>query len=138
MQLPSDAGVQFILCEAAREEKGGKITLLGVYPDRKLLLPPETKFPVPMQLAFVFFLLDGEGPFNGTLSVNTPNGEPMLTDAALPNILKTPDSAGTIVIGVAPFPIIGFGRNEAVLALDGQQYHRYFFAVAAPPGTVFS
>ncbi len=138
MQLPSDAAVQFVLCEAAREEKGGKISLLGVYPDRKVLLPPDTKFPVAMQLALVFLLLDGEGPFNGTLSVNSSGGEPLLSGAALPNIEKASDAAGTVMINVAPFPIVGFGRIEIILTLEGQEFRRDFFAVAGPPGTAFS
>jgi hypothetical protein len=69
---PTDALIKFIVCETARVEKDDKVSLLGVYPDNKIFLPADARFPATFSLSLVFFLLDGTGPLNGKLEIKMP------------------------------------------------------------------
>ena len=85
---PSDASVQFLICESVREETGGKATLLGYMGGGTILVPRGTIFPVGIQLGMVFVLVDGEGKFRASLEAIGPNGV-KLGETAMPDVMKS-------------------------------------------------
>jgi hypothetical protein len=124
--LPTDALVKFILCDAAREEKDDKISLLGVYPDGIVRLPLDARFPAAFPLALVFFLLDGEGSFDCKFEIKSPPPQPPF-GATLPNVLpKNTNQPGTIMLNFTPFVAGGFGKYEVILSVNNQTYIRSF------------
>ena len=131
MVLPTDELIRFIVCDSAREEKYNKISLLGVYADSKVLLPADARFPAAFPLTLVYFLLDGEGPFDAAIEVKPPSPHAPF-HAPMPNIKKPVDEAGTVLVAFTPFTANAFGAFEATLILNNQKYTRTFQVAAAP------
>jgi hypothetical protein len=129
--LPTDASIQFLVCESAREGKDNKISLLGIFPDRNLRLPADARFPAAFPVTLVFFVLDGEGLFNGTVEIKTSVSQEPPISASLPNLQKAADQPATITLAFMPFIAAGFGIYEVILTLNGQKYTRTF-EVARP------
>jgi hypothetical protein len=133
--LPTDASVKFIVCEVAREDVGNKVSLLGVFPDGKIRLPADARFPAAFPLTLVFFLLDGQGPFQSTIELLPPAPHPPFR-ALGPNVQKPADQAGTVLLTFTPFVAGGFGTYEVNLILDNQKYTREFQVSPAPTETL--
>lgn len=129
--LPTDTLVKFILCENAREDKGGKVSLLGVFPDDQILLPADARFPAAFPLALVFFLVDGTGSFPAEFEVQGPRNQPTF-QGKLPDVQKPPNNAATVVATFSPFIATQFGKYLATLILSGQRYVRSFDLAPAP------
>jgi hypothetical protein len=135
--LPTDAQIKFILCEVAREEKGEKVSLMGIYPDDRVMLPFDVRFPAAFPITFVYFLLDGEGLFNGFLEIRPPTPDQPPFSTKLEKITKEADKAGTIVIAFTPFLAFAFGVHDVTVTLDGQKYLRKFEVAPAPKDVRF-
>lgn len=129
--LPTDASIKFIVCDAAREETNNKVSLLGIFPDERLQLPGDARFPAAFPVTFVFFLLDGEGSFNGTIEVTGPPDQPPFS-AEMPNISKIANQPGTVIAAFTPFISAGFGAYKVILTLNNQKYTREFQVVPLP------
>jgi hypothetical protein len=132
MMLPTDALVEFFVCDTAREDKDNKVSLLGIYPDRRLQLPADARFPAAFIVTFVFFLLDGEGPFEVTVDINTPTAQPPFR-AVVPNIQKLANQPATVLVAFMPFVASGFGTYEVILTLNSQSYPRTFEVAPTTP-----
>jgi hypothetical protein len=129
--LPTDALIKFIVCETARQEKDDKISLLGVYPDDRILLPADARFPAAFSLSLVYFLLDGIGPFSGKLEIKTPVPNAQFF-GGMPNIEKVTDRPSTILATFMPFVASAFGKYQVILTLNTQAYVREFEVVPKP------
>src|SRR5262249_48401318 len=129
--LPTDSLVRFIVCETARQEKDNKVTLLGVFPDDKVLLPVNAQLPAAFSLALVYFFLDGVGPFNGSFEIKSPVTNWPPYQAQMPTVDKAADQPGTLMLSFMPFVAPAFGRYEVKLILNGQDYLRGFEVAAA-------
>lgn len=129
--LPTDALIKFIVCETARQEKDDKISLLGVYPDDRILLPADARFPAAFSLSLVYFLLDGTGPFNGKLEIKMP-GPHILFFGEMPKIEKVTDRPASILAAFMPFVASAFGKYQVVLTLNTQAYVREFEVAPKP------
>jgi hypothetical protein len=125
--LPTDALIKFVVCDSAREEKDNKVSLLGIYPDGILRLPSDARFPAALTLTLVYFLLDGEGKFDGSIVVrpHLPHLQPPFK-AEMKNIVKVANQPATVMVGFAPFIAFAFGKHDAILTLNSQSYPRVF------------
>jgi hypothetical protein len=130
-KTPSDAAVLFLLSEYVRQEAGGKLSILGLYPDRRLLIPKGTKQTIT-SLALTFIVLEGEGTFSTTVSVVTPSGKRMFPDEGMPDTVKIPGQPLTVLVGMQPFITDEVGQFEAILRLGDASYQRSFTVDFAP------
>ncbi len=134
--LPSASLIRFIVCETARDERDGKVSLIGVFPDDKVVLPANAQFPAGFALSLVFFLLDGLGPFTGRIEIRHPRQPSFFGD--LPGIQKLPSNCGTVIVNFTPFIAHEFGRYDAILTLTDttartETYTKSFEVAAAQP-----
>jgi hypothetical protein len=129
--LPTDALIKFIVCETARQEKDDKVSLLGLYPDDRILLAADARFPAAFPLSLVYFLLDGTGPFIGKLEIKMP-GPHIQFLGEMPKIEKATDRPATILASFMPFVASTFGKYQAILTLDKQAYVREFEVAPKP------
>jgi hypothetical protein len=125
--LPTNSSIDFVLCDTAREEKDNKVSLLGIYPDKILRLPSDARFPAALSLTLVYFLLDGEGPFDASIEVRSPLPEQQPPfKAEMKNVVKVANQPATVLVAFTPFIAFGFGKYDAILTLDNQSYPRAF------------
>jgi hypothetical protein len=128
---PSDAAVIFLLSEHVRQEVGGKVSVLGLYPGNLLLIPKDTK-QIVVPLTFIFIALEGEGVFPTSLSVHSPSGKPMFPDASLSDSIKNPREALSVFVAVQPFVTEETGKFDVTLRLGKSSYRRSFTIEFAP------
>lgn len=124
-KAPTDAATQFLICEAVRQEQGGKLSLLGLFPDGKILVPPETK-KVTLPLVCVFIFQDGVGSFSSKVSVIAPSGAFMVNDEPFDDVEKRPDGPFIALVHIMPFQTEEFGTFTVRLRLDENSYKRTF------------
>jgi hypothetical protein len=123
MALPSDAQVDFLVCDGVRQTPDGKLNIAGYYPTRELKLDPAARLPVSLNLTFVFLLKDGEGLFSALLRIVDPLGKE-LHRYELPEINKPAGVCHVMMLPVAQIPIAHSGRYAVTLEIDGQPYKR--------------
>jgi hypothetical protein len=128
---PSDAAVNFLLAESVRQEAGGKLTIIGLYPANQLLIAKGTKQLVT-SLAFGFIVLDGDGTFSTVISLVAPSGKTIFKEELLPNSVKLPGQPLTLVVAVQPFVTDETGKFDIALRLDNATYRRSFTVDFAP------
>jgi hypothetical protein len=122
MALPTDANVDFLVCDAVRQGAEGKLDIAGYYPTRELKLNTVT-LPVSLNITFIFVLKDGEGRFRGTLRIGDPLGKE-LHRFELPAIDKVAGQAHAMMLPVAQIPIAHSGNYSVSLEIEGQAYRR--------------
>jgi hypothetical protein len=124
--FPEDRDVTAILCEGIREEKGGKVTLNGFYPGRRVVVPVGTKDAVlPLCLLFV---VDGpgEGTFKSSVTVFAPSGAAALPETQFPDHVKIKTAPNVVVVQMMPFKSAEKGKFIASLKLDDRAYETTF------------
>lgn len=72
--FPTDSRVQMLICDTARQEIGGKITLLGFFGGEDIRIE-SGGFPAQFPLAFVFVLKDGVGDFKSEIELIGGDGK---------------------------------------------------------------
>ena len=128
-KAPSDAGVFFLLSEGVRQEANGKLTLLGFYPDSLLIIPKEAKQEgkqIVMPLAMTFVVSEGEGTFPTSVSLTSPSGKALFPDEKMPDSVKQPGQALSVLITVYPFITDEIGKFDITLRLGDSSYRRSF------------
>lgn len=125
MALPTDSNVDFLVCDTARQEPDGKITLTGFYPTGEIKIDPTARLPVGLNLTFVFVLKDGEGEFRGAFRLYDPLGKE-LTHNQLPDIKKVAGQGQTVWIGLDAIPVLALGNYAVALGVGDGQYRRNF------------
>jgi hypothetical protein len=124
-KAPSDAAVLFLLSEAVRQEAGGKLTLLGFYPDAQLLIPKGTE-QVVMPLAMTFIVTDGEGIFPTAVSLTAPSGKALFPKENMSESVKHPGQPMSILVAAHPFVTDETGKFDVTLHLGDAHYRRSF------------
>jgi len=123
MALPTDANVDFLVCDAARQTPDGKVDLAGYYPTLEVKIDPAARLPAPLNLTFVFILKDGDGRFRAKHRIIEPLGKE-IHNFDLPELTKTAGTAHVMFLPVAQIPIVTGGHYPVILELDGQPYRR--------------
>jgi len=123
MALPTDANVDLLLCDAARQEPDGKLSLAGYFPIPEVRLDPNTPQPVAVNLCFVYVLKDGDGQFRATFRIVDPLGRE-LHNYEIPEFRKAAGQAHLMILAVERIPIANSGNFGVVLEINGQPYRR--------------
>src|SRR5579862_4681455 len=123
MALPTDANVDFLVCDEVQQEPDGKINLIGLYPTREVRIEAGVKLPATLNLAFVFVLQDGEGHFRPVFRLADPLGRE-LHKSAVPDIRKLAGTGHTVSMNITTIPIMNFGVYSAILEIEGQRFQR--------------
>jgi hypothetical protein len=124
-KAPSDAAVLFLLSEGVRQEVGGKLTILGFYPDAQLLIPKETK-QVVTPLAMTFIVTDGEGTFPTAVSLTAPSGKALIPKENMSDTVIRPGQPLSILVAAQPFMTDETGKFDVTLHLGDASYRRSF------------
>jgi hypothetical protein len=121
MALPTDAKIDFLICDAVRQGTDGKLDVAGYYPTGEVRVDPAAKLPVTLDLTFVFILKDGEGRFRGKMRIVDPLGKELLK-FELPEIVKAAGSGHAMMLPIKQIPIGCSGNYAVSVELDGQKY----------------
>ena len=118
--LPNPAKVTFILCEIARTEADGKLSLFGIYVGEEISVngaASNPSVPIPA-LAPVFLIDDGEGTFDSVVEITGPIGNPI----RLPMTVNLkPKIRGAVAGQIFGLPLSA-GQHKVDLVLDGTHY----------------
>jgi hypothetical protein len=123
MALPTDANIDFILCDAVRTTPEGKIDFAGYFPVLEVKVDASVPLPAGINLTFVYVIKDGEGRFRGTFHILDPLGK----ELHLQNIEPFDKQAGKvhlIMMQVTGIPVFQGGNFAIVLKIEGQEYRR--------------
>jgi hypothetical protein len=123
MPLPTDANIDFLVCDAVRQNAEGKLDIAGYYPICEVKIDPAARLPVSLNLTFVFILKDGEGRFRTMFRIVDPLGKE-LHRFDLPEIVKPANSGHAMMLPVAQIPIAHSGNYTISIEIDGQPYQR--------------
>jgi hypothetical protein len=123
MALPTDANIDFILCDMVRSTAEGKLDIAGYFPIREVKLDASVPLPAAVNLSFVFVLKDGAGRFRGAFRLLDPlrselHRQPIdefAKEAAVPHV---------IMFQLNRIPVTRSGNFTVVLEIDGQEFHR--------------
>jgi hypothetical protein len=112
----------FIFCDDIREEKGNKMTLVGLY-GTDLLLPPGTKFPTAVRQLCIFVRFRGTWGGEKFYLDMDYNGESIIKPEQ-PSLLQAPKKEGEFVNAsfyLVPFPMKGFGKYHFKIFLESRE-----------------
>ena len=123
MALPTDANVDFLVCDEVQQEPDGKVNLIGLYPTSEERIDSGVKLPVSLNLAFVFILKDGDGHFRPVFRLADPLGREM-HKSSVPDIRKPAGTGHTVSMNITTIPIMNFGTYSAVLEIEGERFQR--------------
>lgn len=115
----------FMAADALRQERGGKITILGAFAGGHVLISKDATFPFVMPIAFLIGFYNGEGSFDAKIRISDPSGKPVSPDLSIGRIEKTPEQSMQLMVnfGVFEFPVAGKYRVDAFL--DDRMYTDY-------------
>ena len=123
MALPTDANIDFLVCEAVRQNADGKFDLSGYFPTEEVRLDPAAQLPVALNLTFVVVLKDGDGMFRPTVRIADPLGNE-LHAFEVPEFQKLPGQAHVMMMPVERIPIARSGAYAIAFEISGQTYRR--------------
>lgn len=115
-----------MIAEIARSEASGKVSLFGIFSDKKILLPKGTPFPVTFPLAIYMAFFGAEDIKSATFSIAGPSKIPIISSQlSLPTPMKK-DKPSTVLINMPNMQIPSTGRYDVTVSLDGHPYTTYF------------
>jgi hypothetical protein len=123
MALPTDANIDFLLCDAVRQNPDGKLDIAGYFPVKEVQIDAAAKLPAEINLTFVFVLKDGDGQFRTILRIVDPLGKELLR-SELAEFKKLAGSPHLMMLPVTRIPISHAGNYEVSLEIDGERYRR--------------
>jgi hypothetical protein len=123
MALPTDANIDFLVCEVVRQNPDGKFDLAGYFPTGEVRLDPAAQLPVALNLTFFVVLKDGDGAFRPTVRIADPLG-PELHAFAVPEFTKLPGQAYVMMLPIERIPIVNLGAYSISFEFSGQVYRR--------------
>jgi hypothetical protein len=123
MPLPTDANVDFLVCDAVRQNAEGKLDLAGFFPTAEVRLDPAAKLPVALNLTFVVVLKDGDGMFRPTVRIADPLGKE-LHAFEIPEFKKLPGQDHIMMMPVERIPIANSGAYAISVEISGEMYRR--------------
>lgn len=131
--------VRFFLAEDFRQEIGGKVSAIGLYPDNVIVLQLPTDLPEPTpgapilirSLAFLFSVsaLGEDSVASVDLNVNGDR-KPFMAPLELP----ATDPGGSVnLLGVmAPCAVTSFGKRTVIVDIRGTE-HKFEFEIRRVP-----
>jgi hypothetical protein len=122
---PSDEKFVFLLADDFRQEVGGKLTILGLYPGSGINVEQNLTSVTLQSLSNILIFQDGHGIFSVKIQMIDPDDN-ILLESDYGQISKDKDVNMVIVARVAPFKVPRMGRFKSVLFLDGRRYERLF------------
>jgi hypothetical protein len=127
---PSDSKTQFFLCDDVREEKGGKLSLIGFMPEPRLIVqgydPKVNEDGQVPGLTILMIFHDGVGKFATSLSLVSPSGKEIASPEMIAQTEKHEDGPMNIIINFRPFPI-DIGIHKFTVTFDDKyRYERTF------------
>jgi hypothetical protein len=135
--------VKFLLCEDVRPEADGKLTIIGLYADDRMIVnvtpgvapPPPAGVPIygVPQLAIASIVLDGVGTYPAGTEILDPTGGSM-GKVAMGDAVLSAGKTATLAIKSGPFPVARFGSYKFVLTL-GPATFSFDFEILAGPGS---
>jgi hypothetical protein len=123
MALPTDSGIELLLCDSVRPTPEGKLDIIGFFPLPEILLDPSTPLPASMDLTFLYIIRDGEGPLGGAFRIIDPLGGEVHRHE-IPEFNKLSAGPHLLMYPIMRIPIKRSGSFTAVLELAGAEYRR--------------
>jgi len=123
MPLPTDASVDFLVCDAVRQNAEGKFDLAGYFPTAEVRLDPAAQLPVALNLTFVVVLKDGDGVFRPTVRLTDPLGKE-LHAFEISEFRKAPGQAHVMMMPIERIPVTNSGNYAVSIEIGGQTYRR--------------
>jgi hypothetical protein len=123
MALPTDANVDFLVCDTVRQNAEGKLDIAGYFPTSEVRLDPAATLPVALNLTFVVVLKDGDGAFRPRVRIADPLGKE-LHAFEIPEFVKAAGQAHVMMMPVERIPIANSGNYALSLEISGQTYRR--------------
>ena len=123
MPLPTDANIDFLVCDAVRQTPDGKLDLGGLYPTAEVRLDPAAKLPVALNLTFVVVLKDGDGTLRPTVRIIDPLGKE-LHAFEISEFSKAAGQAHVMMMPIERIPIATAGAYVISIEISGQVYRR--------------
>jgi hypothetical protein len=123
MALPTDANIDFIICDAVRQSPDGKLDIAGFFPVLEVKLDGSAPLPAAINLTFIYVIKDGDGRFRGTFHIFDPLGK----ELHLQDINPFDKQAGKIhliMLQVTRIPVYKGGNFAVVLKIEGEEYRR--------------
>ena len=112
------------MCETAREESGGKVSILGYVAGDEIMLPSDIKFPAGFSFAFVFVLKDGSGKFKPTFEIRDSSGNNIIPLQPLSELVKPLGKAANILVNIPMLVVPSFGTYSITMSIEGVSYTR--------------
>ena len=117
--LPSIPPV-ILVAEYIRQDPGGKLTILGLYISKKLVVPETNKLPFVIPLSVCYAFIDGSGDFAVEITITSPKGEiPVDTKGT---IQKQRNQSMALIAQTLAFPVTEWGEYKIDVRLDGSSY----------------
>ncbi len=118
----------FFIADDIRIEQGGKPSLLGFYPDNEIVVQMPKDLPDPTKespvgiasLAILANFVNAVGEYDAEVEMNGAGGVPLVR--ADRNKLIGNKKNINFVTRFIPMPIVGFGKYDIVIKLDGHPY----------------
>jgi hypothetical protein len=132
-------GSRFYLCDDVRPEATGKLTLVGLYPDDKILAQtPLNQQGTPgivviSQMAIVCVLFDGDGIFDVTTTLKGPMGQ-SIANMILKNATFIPLKPLVLIMPNQQFPLSGFGQYTMTVEVGAATFRFDFEILLSQPG----
>jgi uncharacterized protein DUF6941 len=123
MAIPTDANVDLLLCDAARQNPDGKLDLAGYFPVPEVKLDTSAPLPAEINMTFVFVLKDGDGNFSATFRIVDPLGKE-LHQYKVAEVKKFAGHYHVMIFPVTRIPIVNSGNFEISLEIGGERYRR--------------
>lgn len=123
MALPTDGNVDLLVCDVARQDPDGKMSLIGFYATGEIRIDPNAQLPAELNLAFVFILKDGDGDFRLSFRLYDPLGKE-LTHNPLPNIRKPAGQGQVVFVNLNQIPVANLGSYAVELGIDDMRFRR--------------
>lgn len=123
MALPTDANIDFILCDMVRRNAEGKLDIAGYFPLHEVKLDASVPLPAACNLTFVFVVKDGDGRFHGSFRLLDPLGAE-LHRVPVEEFSKEARFPHMIMLQLNRIPVARAGSFTVVLEIDGQEFRR--------------
>ena len=128
--------VKFLLCDDARPEASGKLTLIGLYPDDKIIVQSnlaQAALPANIaaisQLAIVAIIFDGSGSFPMRASIVGPKGH-AVTTMPLGSPSLNAHAPSIVILQGGSFPVAEYGRYTCTLSIGKTDFPFHFEILA--------
>lgn len=127
--------LNFYLADEVRSEQSGKQMLLGLYPDKVVIvnIPHNQGDNTPEgyildKLSFLVSVGDAIGKHSASVQIISPSGKPLGEETALPDFELKEGKSHSLVIESKPFPFSETGNYKLIIILD-KEPHEFIFEI---------